>query len=89
MPRGQELCERQILPEIEKICGIFKCTIMCKDKPECSLTAKLRVRDCAEMLGLSKRTVQRYITEGQLKAHIVGNSYRVFGRDLIIFWNEH
>ena len=51
--------------------------------------ARLRVKDCADILGMSKRTVQNYIAEGRLKAHIVGNSYRVFGRDLINFWNQY
>ena len=51
--------------------------------------ARLRVKDCADILGMSKRAVQNYIAEGRLKAHIVGNSYRVFGRDLINFWNQY
>lgn len=62
---------------------------MCSEKPTVSLTARLKVKDAAEKLGISKRMVQRYITSGRLKAHIVGNSYRIFGRDLIIFWNQN
>lgn len=62
---------------------------MCQEQPTCGLTARLKVKDCAEILGMSKRAVQNYIAEGRLKAHIVGNSYRVFGRDLIAFWRNH
>lgn len=62
---------------------------MCTEQPVVSLTAKLKVKDAAEKLQVSKRMVQKYISSGQLKAHVVGNSYRVFGRDLIKFWNAH
>ena len=62
---------------------------MCQDQPTVSLTARLKVKDCADILQMSKRAVQNYIAEGRLKAHIVGNSYRVFGRDLIKFWNQY
>lgn len=60
---------------------------MCSEKPAVSLTARLKVKDAAEILGISKRMVQRYIVDGRLKAHVVGNSYRIFGRDLIKFWD--
>ena len=62
---------------------------MCTECPTISLTARLKVKDVAEALQVSKRMVQKYITSGQLKAHVVGNQYRVFGRDLIKFWNAH
>ncbi|MBO7280584.1 MAG: helix-turn-helix domain-containing protein [Bacteroidaceae bacterium] len=62
---------------------------MCQEQPNISLTARLKVKDCAQILQMSKRSVQRYITAGKLKAHLVGNSYRVFGRDLIIFWRAN
>lgn len=62
---------------------------MCTEQPTVSLTARLKVKDAAEKLQVSKRMVQKYISSGQLKAHYVGNSYRVFGRDLIKFWNAH
>ena len=62
---------------------------MCQDQPKVGLTARLKVKDCADILQMSKRAVQTYIAEGRLKAHIVGNSYRVFGRDLIKFWNQY
>ena len=61
---------------------------MCQEPPTVSLTARLKAKDCADILGVSKRAVQKYIAEGRLKAHIVGNSYRIFGRDLIKFWNQ-
>lgn len=72
---------------------------MCTEQPVVSLTARLKVKDVAEKLQVSKRMVQKYITSGKLKARLVerkdknGNviyaSYRIFGRDLIKFWNEH
>lgn len=62
---------------------------MCKEQPTVSLTARLKVKDVAEILGVSKRMVQKRIVAGHLKAHIVGNSYRVFGRDLIAFWRNY
>lgn len=62
---------------------------MCQEEPKVGRMARLRVKDCADILGMSKRAVQNYIAEGRLKAHIVGNSYRVFGRDLINFWNQY
>lgn len=62
---------------------------MCNEQPTVSLTARLKAKDCAQILKMSKRSVQRYIAEGKLKAHIVGNSYRVFGRDLIAFWRAN
>ena len=62
---------------------------MCTEQPVVSLTARLKVKDVAEKLQVSKRMVQKYISSGQLKAHYVGNSYRVFGRDLIKFWNAY
>lgn len=60
---------------------------MCNEQPTCSLTASYKATDAADILKVSKRTVQHYITEGRLKAHVVGNSYRIFGRDIIKFWN--
>lgn len=72
---------------------------MCTECPTISLTAKLKVKDAAEALQVSKRMVQKYITSGKLKAHLVERkdengkviyaSYRIFGRDLIKFWNAH
>lgn len=62
---------------------------MCQEQPNVSLTARLKAKDCAEILQVSKRAVQRYIADGKLKAHLVGNSYRIFGRDLITFWRTN
>lgn len=72
---------------------------MCTEQPVVSLTARLKVKDVAEKLQVSKRMVQKYITSGKLKAHLVERkdengkvtyaSYRIFGRDLIKFWNTH
>lgn len=72
---------------------------MCTEQPAVSLTARLKVKDVAEKLQVSKRMVQKYITSGKLKARIVERkdengkvvyaSYRIFGRDLIKFWNEY
>lgn len=73
---------------------------MCKEEPKVGRMARLKVKDCAEILGVSKRTVQNYIAEGRLKAHLVVtrkdkegkitySRYGVFGRDLINFWNQY
>lgn len=62
---------------------------MCQEQPTCGLTARLKVKDCADILGVSKRSVQKYIAEGKLKAHLVGNKFYIFGRDLIIFWRTN
>lgn len=72
---------------------------MCQEEPNISLTARLTTAQAAEVLGVSQRTVQHYITEGRLKARIVerkdkdGNlistRYRVIGRDLITFWRTN
>lgn len=73
---------------------------MCQEQPTVSLTAKLNTEQCAQILGVSKRSVQNYIAEGRLKAHLLVvrkdengkvkySRYRVFGRDLIKFWNQY
>jgi excisionase family DNA binding protein len=62
---------------------------MCTEQPNVSLTAKLKVRDCARILGVTPRAVQKRIVAGELKAHMVGNSYRIWGRHLIEFWRLH
>lgn len=72
---------------------------MCTECPAVSFTAKLKVKDVAEKLQVSKRMVQKYITSGKLKARLVERkdengkvvyaSYRIFGRDLIKFWNTY
>lgn len=62
---------------------------MCTEQPDISLTAKLKVRDCARILGVTPRAVQKRIVAGELKAHMVGNQYRIWGRHLIEFWRLH
>lgn len=69
---------------------------MCPEQPNVSPTARLTTAQAAAHLGVARRTVQHYITEGRLKAQIVerrdkdGNlistRYRVLGRDLVTFW---
>ena len=61
---------------------------MCYDQPDISLTARLRAKDVAKLLDMPKRTVLQHIAEGKLKAHIVGNSYRIFGRDVIAYFRS-
>lgn len=62
---------------------------MCTEQPNVSLTAKLKVRDCARILGVTPRAVQKRIVAGELKAHMVGKQYRIWGRHLIEFWRLH
>lgn len=69
---------------------------MCPEQPNVSPTVRLTTAQAAALLSVAQRTVQRYITEGRLKAQIVerrdkdGNlistRYRVLGRDLVTFW---
>lgn len=43
------------------------------------------VKEVAQELGVSERTVRRWICEGQLRAHRFGRIVRVAQRDLIRF----
>jgi excisionase family DNA binding protein len=44
--------------------------------------------EAAEILRTSRRTVQRMIREGKLKAHKVGRAWRVLARDIEAFFAE-
>jgi excisionase family DNA binding protein len=39
----------------------------------------------AELLGMHKKTIMRYIKEGKLKANKVGGRWRIHGNDLTSF----
>ena len=42
----------------------------------------LTIKEAAEMLDLSTRTINRYIKEGKLKAFKVGNKWRFIPEDI-------
>lgn len=62
---------------------------MCIEQPQVGLSAKLKVSQAAQILGVTPRMVQKRIVAGDLKAHLVGKQYRIMGRDLIAFWRTH
>jgi len=43
------------------------------------------VEEIAELLHMHKKTIQRYIREGRLRANKIGKSWRVTGHDLSVF----
>ena len=45
----------------------------------------LTIHDVAERLGVCERTVQRWITDGQLVAHKFGHLVRISEADLALF----
>lgn len=49
----------------------------------------LKPRTCADLVGVSPRTVVRWINEGKLKGVKVGRVWRVRAKDFVDFVEKH
>lgn len=46
------------------------------------------VQNLANLIGVTKRAVQKHITAGKLKAELVGNQYLIEAKDALAFAQE-
>lgn len=63
---------------------------MTATQPEVTATGRYSIQDTATQLGISKRTVERYIEEKKLKAQVRklnGKKY-VTGTEILKVWNQ-
>lgn len=55
-------------------------------RPKPQLPNFLNVRDFAERMSVSEKTVRRWIASGELRHHRLGNSIRIADEDASVFF---
>lgn len=61
---------------------------MVNEKPHVSMQSKYNVTQAAELLGISRRTLNRYTNDGKIKSitNICNNRRMYYGKDIIKLW---
>ena len=63
---------------------------MTATQPEVTATGRYSIQDTAKQLGVSRRTVERFIEDKKLKAHVrkINGKKYITGSEILKVWNQ-